>query len=64
MATTAPSFNEPELTPQEFALARKQTMLNGACDMHLFEKASARQKYVIHQIELTIHSIKEDDLDQ
>lgn len=62
MATTAKVYNEPELTPREFATARKQTMLLGACDMWLFEKASPQQKFTIHQIELTVKSITEEDL--
>lgn len=62
MATTAKVYNEPELTPREFATARRQTMLLGACDMWLFEKASPKQQYVLHQIELTVKSITDDNL--
>jgi hypothetical protein len=63
MATTAGDSFESELTPREMALARKQTMLTGACDMRLFEKASPQQRFTIHQIELTVKSITEEDLE-
>jgi len=51
-----------ELTPEQFAQARKQTMLQGYCDMWLHQEASKQQLYVLHQIELTVKSIEEEDL--
>jgi len=54
---------ESELTPVEFARARREMMLTGACDMRLFQKASFMQAYALHQIELTVQSIQEIDLD-
>ena len=62
MATYAEVNDEPELTPQQFAKARRQTMLTGACDMRYHQEASAKQLYVLHQIELTVKSITEEDL--
>jgi len=64
MATYADVDNESELTPREMVRARKQTMLRGHCDMWLFEKASPQQKFTIHQIELTVKSITDEDLEE
>jgi hypothetical protein len=64
MATYAEIENESELTPREFVLARKQTMLRGHCDMWLYDKANFQQRYAIHQIELTVKSITEEDLEE
>lgn len=53
---------QPELTPVEFAKARRQMMLTGSCDMRLFQKASAMQSHVLHQIQLTVRSIEEEHM--
>lgn len=63
MATIATTMNERELTPQQFAKARKQTMLFGACDMWYYQEASPQQLHVLHQIELTVKSITIQDLE-
>jgi len=50
-----------ELTPQRFAQARKQMLLQGFVDIYLFEQASPQQKMILHQIELTVRSVTESD---
>jgi len=54
---------EMELTPREFSQARKQTLLTGACDMRYFQTASTIQLYVLHQIELAVRSVSEEELE-
>jgi hypothetical protein len=54
--------DQPELTPTEFARARREMMLTGSCDMRLFQKASFMQAYALHQIELTVNSIEEEHM--
>lgn len=53
---------ETQLIPVEFAKARREMMLTGQCDMRLFQKANAMQSYALHQIELTVNSISEEEI--
>lgn len=55
-------MEEKQLTAQQFAMARRQTLLQGYVDMWLHQEASKQQLYVLHQIELTIKSISEEEL--
>ena len=52
-----------ELTPIEWKKARKDMALGRLTDTQ-WDKASKRQKYTLHQIELTIESLSIEDLEE
>ena len=56
--------NKPDvgLNDREFSKARKSMLLTLTVEQSIWEKASERQKDILHQIELTIKSVSEEEL--
>jgi hypothetical protein len=61
MATKA-QFFPSGLDSKEFSKARKQMLLQATVDQSLWDKANSRQRDILHNIELTVQSISEDEL--
>lgn len=62
MPTTANSAGG--LSSLEFALARRQMLLYQTSTIEIWERANNQQKNILHQIELTVKSLSEDDIKQ
>ena len=63
MPTIAGNNIEPEHNPLQWSKVRKRAIM-GQTTYDDLEKASAYQKSVLHQIELAVKSITEEDLQE
>jgi len=61
MPTVAPRL--VGLNSREFAQARKSMLLQGTVSQSYWERADERQRDILHNIELTVKSITEEDIE-
>lgn len=59
-----PTFAIIGLNQKEFSQARKDMLLTGSVSEKQWSKANSWQKGVLHQIELTIKSVSEEEFNK
>lgn len=64
MPTVARKHYANGLSSQRFARARKDMMLHGSVSQKDWQEANERQRDILHNIELTIKSVSEEELQQ